>query len=173
MSLIFATQLTAAATVALAVLAFATAIFAGLAYCKQSKEVGILLEQHKREVHDRRRAQASRVFVLANPSLQEDEPISSIEVSVKNTSQQPIYDLILLWRDETGEWIELGDPVYLRVLLPDEQHNWGTGIEPSIPIQSFLRDPSVIGSAILFRDAAGVRWRLDSYAQLDEGPVTE
>ncbi|HUC21325.1 MAG TPA: hypothetical protein VMA73_01330 [Streptosporangiaceae bacterium] len=43
MSLIFTTQLTAVATLALSTLALAAAILAGLAFEKQSQEIGLLL----------------------------------------------------------------------------------------------------------------------------------
>jgi hypothetical protein len=162
--------ITAIATAVLAMFAIITAYYARKAFSDQSREVAILAEENERQALERRRSQASQVFVLAEPDIREGEPISSIEVTVKNTSRQPIYDLNLLWRDETGEWIELGDPVDLRVLLPDDQHKWGTGIEPSLPIQSFLGDPYLIGAAIIFRDAAGVHWRLDSDGQLDQEP---
>ena len=88
--------ITAIATLVLAVFAIVTAILATLAYRKQSKEVRTLVKQYDRDVADRHRAQASQVFVLANPYIREGEPVSSIEVTVKNTSQQPIYDLACL-----------------------------------------------------------------------------
>ena len=47
MSLIFATQLTAVATAALAVFAVVMAAFAFLAYRKQTQDVGILIDQNR------------------------------------------------------------------------------------------------------------------------------
>lgn len=208
MSLIFATQVGAVATVVLAVGAIVTAIFAIRAFRKQSQEVsdqakmlkiqsdrldeqrkinaeqtkvlelqkdelGASLAERKREAAERRRAQASRVFILAKAHPRDGEPISVISRTVKNTSQLPIYDLILLWRGETGEWIDIGDPVDLPVFMPGEQHDWATSIEPSVRIQSFLTDPSLIRAAVVFRDAAGVHWRLQSDGQLVEEAVTE
>jgi hypothetical protein len=126
--------ITAVATVGLLLGAIITAGYAIKAFGEQAREVAILVEENKRQGYDRHRAQASQVFVLANPHIREGEPISSIEVTVKNTSQQPIYDLNLLWRDESGKWTELDDPVDLRVLLPGDEHKWSTSIEPSIPI---------------------------------------
>jgi hypothetical protein len=62
MSLIFATQLTAVATAALAVFALAAAILAALAFRKQAQEVGILQRQSTREAQEHRMAQAARVY---------------------------------------------------------------------------------------------------------------
>ena len=67
MSMLGATILTAIATLALAVFAFITAIFAWLAFRRQSQEVGLLLEQNKRDTDEHRRAQASRIFIGAPP----------------------------------------------------------------------------------------------------------
>jgi hypothetical protein len=65
MSLIFATQLTAVATTVLAVFAIVTGIYAVRAFRRQSQEVAILAEQNERAIHDRRKNQASRVFIWA------------------------------------------------------------------------------------------------------------
>ena len=62
MSLIAAAQLTAVATTILALFAIVTAVFAFLAFLKQSREVGLLQEQAAREARERRRAQAAKVF---------------------------------------------------------------------------------------------------------------
>ena len=68
MSLIFATQLTAVATVALAALALAAAIVAGIALSKQSRQLAILAEQDDRDIAERHRAQAARVYTfVADP----------------------------------------------------------------------------------------------------------
>lgn len=207
MSLLFATQLTAVATVVLAVGAIVTAFFAFRAFRKQSQEVSeqgrmltiqsaqldeqrrinaeqtkvlelqkdelrASLEERRREAVDRRRFQASRVFISAEPAHREGEPIRVMGVTVNNTSEQPIYDLILLWPDGTGGWIDIGDPPH-PVLMPGGQWELGTSIEPSVPIRSYLTDPWLISAAIVFRDAADVHWRLHADGRLDEEPVTE
>jgi hypothetical protein len=128
--------------------------------------------ENNRQADERRRARASQVFVTAEPYLREGEPISSIEVSVTNTSQQPIYDLTLLWHEGAGEWTDLGDPVYFPVLIPGQEYKAGTGIEPTLPIGRFLLDPYLTGAAVTFRDAAGEHWRLDSYGQPDPEPAS-
>jgi hypothetical protein len=137
----------------------------------QAAELRESLDERKREAEQRRRAQAGRVFIRAEPCIREGEPISTVAVIVKNTSEQPIYDLVLLWRNETGEWIDAGGPVDSLILMPEEEHKWGTGVEP-VPIHSFLADPSVIRAAVVFRDAADVYWRLRSDGHFDEEPET-
>jgi arginine exporter protein ArgO len=60
MSLIAATQITAIATVVLALGAIITAWFAIKAFRKQTQEVALLQQQAERDIDQRRRAQASQ-----------------------------------------------------------------------------------------------------------------
>jgi hypothetical protein len=56
-------EITALATAVLAFFAIVAAIFAFLAFRKQSREVGILIEQNDRDIRDRHGDQASRVVI--------------------------------------------------------------------------------------------------------------
>lgn len=108
-------EITAIATVALAVFAIITAVFAFLAYRKQTREVSILIEQHQRDTAERRIAQASQVFIWTDDT---DKPIIDgverhiaprleINVHLKNTSQQPIYEPDIAWRNRGQRWASL------------------------------------------------------------------
>ena len=147
MSLIFATQLTAAATAALAVFAIVTAAFAFLAYRKQALEVGILQRQMKeqqdavaREAAERRRAQAARVFtgrlhgVTGGPYA-------------KNGSDLPVYDA-QFWYSEPGELSGPSDPYDLGQIPPGEPAS----------TSRLLADGALAHTILTFRDAAGIRW---------------
>ena len=61
--------ITAIATAGLLIGATVTAVYAAKAFGKQAQEVGILLEQNKREAAERRRVQAARVFIGAPRDL--------------------------------------------------------------------------------------------------------
>jgi hypothetical protein len=87
MSLIFATQLTTIATAVLAAFAVITAVFALLAFRKQSREVDILLKQNQREADESRRAQAAYVFTAVPQS-----PGPEVRVYARNASHAPVYD---------------------------------------------------------------------------------
>lgn len=79
--------LTAIGTIVLAVFAVVTALYARKAFQKQSQEVGLLLEQNKRDADERRRGQAARVFLGA--------PFGTglpIRPYARNASDFPIYD---------------------------------------------------------------------------------
>jgi heme exporter protein D len=56
-------DITAIATAVLAVFAIVTAVFAFLAYRKQSQETDILIRESRRQARERRSDQASRVFI--------------------------------------------------------------------------------------------------------------
>jgi hypothetical protein len=92
MSLIFATQLTAVATLALAILAFFTAIFALGAFWAQYRQLKDQFLERKREAGERRSAQAVQVYMWRDTTDTQNE----LAVHIRNTSQQPIYNVQLL-----------------------------------------------------------------------------
>ncbi len=151
MSLIAATQFTAVATGVLALFAIVTAVFAFLAFRKQSKEVGLLVEQAAREAEDRRKAQAAKVFVAVGGLT----PDMADEVRIRNSSDQPIYDLVASWAD--GAELQ-------RVphLMPRDEYPFFA----DAPADAVM--PPVVW--LDFRDAAGLRWRTTSRGQLT-GPL--
>jgi hypothetical protein len=101
MSVDLSGEITAIATAVLATFAIITAIVAYMAFRRQTQEVGILQQQMKeqqdvlaREARERHRAQASRVFIaLAIPQQ------GPARFNVVNTSEQPVYDVEIEWRD--------------------------------------------------------------------------
>lgn len=205
MSVIFATQLTVVATVALAALAFPAAVLAGLAFWKQSQEVRAierqvkdqeeltqqqagLLEIQRRQLdlqqkqfgqqaEERRRAQASRIFIWTEPRtspLTQAQRASmgtalreSTAVHVKNTSQQPIYDLTISWHQGTAR---RGEPDHIPVLLPDKQADLARAYPGDLPPSV---DLSLFGAVARFRDATAVNWLLRADGHLDEDPPTQ
>jgi hypothetical protein len=54
--------------------------------------------------------------------------------------------------------------------MPGERYDYP--FEIGLPYVDFLVDPSLVGAGVVFRDAAGVHWRLYSDGRLDEEPVT-
>jgi hypothetical protein len=147
MSLIAATQLTAVATGVLALFAIVTAVFAFLAFGKQSQEVGLLAEQAAREAEDRRKAQAAKVFVAVGGLT----PDMADEVRMHNSSDQPIYDLVASWADGA----ELQRVAHL---MPGDEYPFFAGAPADAVV------PPVVWLG--FRDAAGLRWRTTSRGEL-------
>jgi hypothetical protein len=140
MSDIFTAQITAVANVVLAVFAIITAVFAGLAFRKQSQEVGLLLEQSKRDESERRRAQAARVYVMAEP-----DPPRLIRPYARNASDFPIYDA-QIWQAKADG---ISAPAELGTVMPGKSATGGAMMS--------ARDAAA-HSVLTFRDSQGVRW---------------
>jgi hypothetical protein len=175
MSVTAAAQITAVATLALAAFAFIAAILAGLAFRKQSREVGILAEQNERDISDRRRDQASRVFMWAEADFPDppDQTVIGLITHIKNTSHRPVYDGLSRFRDASGRLEDMPyTPVFLA-LMPRDQVDTGNGFTEPVPFPVFWQDKSRLQASVRFRDAAGVYWELDTDGQLDEVPAQE
>jgi hypothetical protein len=140
MSLIFATQLTAVATVALAVLALAAAIVAGIALYKQSRALAILAEQNNRDIVERHQAQAARVFTVV-----EDRSPGYAHPYARNGSDFPVYDA-QLWQAGPNGLADADD----ALMIPPGGR---------IMCVRDIRYPDALANTVLtFRDAAGARW---------------
>jgi len=155
MSLLFATQLGAVATLALAGFALATAVLAYMAWRKQSREVTDQAEMLKlqaeelrqvsaareREAAERHHAQAVQVYMWETPTRAQ-----RIHSHLRNTSQQPVYDVQLHWLSETETPARLMLP-----LMPGKE-------------QTFTSDGPVpssgpFASTAFFRDRNGTWWQ--------------
>lgn len=133
----------------LAVFAVVTAVFAFLAFRKQSAEVRLLQEQAGRDIEQRRKAQAAKVFVIVGGLT----PDLSDEICLRNHSEQPVYDLVAS---------SPGRPELQRVpcVLPGDVYPFFAGIQDP--------DGKMPLVCLDFRDAAGVRWRTTSRGELTE-----
>lgn len=152
MSLIAATQITAAATAVLAIGAIVTAIFAFLAFRKQSQEVRLLQQQTARDMQRRRQDQAAHVFAFVDQRPLYGADDIRPAACLRNTSRQPIYRISLGWRATAEQsW---------PVLLPDSEHvipgAGSTAADGTAPVWAE------------FRDATGNRWRTTSTGEQTE-----
>jgi hypothetical protein len=154
MSLLVATWTGALATVGLLVGAAFTAWYARKAFREQSEEVKILQQQAKRDIDYRRRDQAAHVFAWAELRPYDDDPGDMRAAAcLRNTSQQPVYNVRLGWgADGQQTW---------RVLLPGE--------ERVIPGAGSAVADGTVPVWAEFRDAAGISWHTTSDGEL--GPV--
>jgi hypothetical protein len=170
MSETFAAQLTAVATLALAVLALVTAALAFLAWQKQSREVKDqadmlklqaeeftqLSADRQREAGERRRAQAVQLYMWMTIDSKD-----KVIAHVRNTSQQPVYDVRLWGMPETGG-IKRTQP-----LMPDDE--WSVRLAMPAPDALLL----AWKGAFTFRDRAGIRWQTWADGRLEELPDSE
>lgn len=80
---------------------------------------------------------------------------------IKNTSEQPVYELELTWHQ--GAALR-GSVKALGVLLPAAQQNLQRELAENFSPASRER----FGVTLRFRDAAGVRWTVDQDGNIDE-----
>ena len=144
-------EIAAIATAALAAFAIITALLAFLAYRKQKREVGVLLEQHDRDVSERRIAQAARVFTVVPRGSN-----STALPSAKNASDLPVFDAQFWYSEPDGA----SGPDDLGRIMPGDMAGLPDKAAHRIRIGSRdLGEESGFARTILtFRDAAGVRW---------------
>lgn len=123
---------------------------------------------------ERRRAQACQVFIeltrtgnaeapgqqlgpVASPDA--GEAVARVAATVHNNSQQPVYDLYVIWLLGTTR---MGRPDPVARLLPGQQVCFERAPEPASgdgsPGGSPGADPEALTAFLTFRDAAGVRW---------------
>jgi len=191
-------EVTAIATSVLAFFAIVTAVFAVLAFLKQSREVraierqvtdqqeltqqqGELLrvqsgqlelqrQQFADQLAERRRAQVSCVFIWIE-----------LEVDVITAGRPPREDVIAQVRNTSAQPIydltvgwhrgtaPWGEPDHFPVLTPGDLARRRRTLPEDLPTTV---DRALYGAVARFRDAAAVHWRLRSDGQLDEEPAT-
>ena len=201
-----ATWIAAIATVVLAIGVIAAAWFARTASVALSRQlttqqalIGQLseaLQLQARELgqsHDeRRRAQACRVFIELDRVVpvsvapagdsQSASPRQSpwhVTATVRNTSDQPVYDMYVIWQLGT---VRMGKPDPVARLLPGDQVTFERGHRTAdtdaadtgaaatdaaatdaaatdvADTEVAPADPSALSAFLTFRDTAGVRW---------------
>ncbi len=106
---------------------------------------------------ERRRAQACQVFIELKRA---GAPGEAAAATVHNNSQQPIYDLYVIWLLGTTR---IGRPDPAARLLPGQQVSFERSAAPAggdsqadgVPQAS---DSETFTAFLTFRDAAGIRW---------------
>jgi C4-dicarboxylate-specific signal transduction histidine kinase len=158
-------EITAIATVALAVFAFAAAILATLAFRKQTQEISLLQQQMEEQASERRKDQASRVYL----SLIETRPENAIryEATVMNTSEGPIYDADLVWFP-FGRHLKRHDE--MGVLMPGDRKILQQ-VYNAADVEGVSRAAS-LAVAVQFRDAANITWKRDLNGDLSGSDPT-
>lgn len=131
--------ITAIATVGLLVGAIITAIYAAKAFGKQSREVAILAEQNERDIAERHKAQAARVYTVV-----EDNRPQHAHPYTQNGSDFPVYDA-QFWRARPDG---LTAPEDLGMIPPGGR----------VVLNRQIRYLDAVAIILTFRDAAGARW---------------
>lgn len=177
-----ATWIVAIATVVLAIGVIIAAWFARTASVALSGQLTAqreltaklaeVLQLHARELghsfDERRRAQACRVFI----ELDRVVPVSvgpngdgksgsdglsqwHVTAAVRNTSDQPVYDVYVIWQLGT---VRMGKPDPVARLLPGELVTFERAASAAGTDSAAHPDPAAVNAFLTFRDTAGVRW---------------
>jgi len=133
-----------------------------------TEALALLSRNLRQSVDERRRAQARQVIIeldrdaaSATPVPEPAAPYSPesgkpgwrVTAAVRNTSQQPVYDLYVIWLLGT---VRVGKPDRAARLLPGHEICFERGHESDASDQPI--DPDALAAFLTFRDAAGVRW---------------
>jgi hypothetical protein len=166
--MLFDASLTAWATLALAVLALVTAVFAFLAWRTQSAEIDALRSQIAAEARRRRESYVSKVFTwheiepsqvqarLLREQNEEVPPLTSL-INFKNTAEVPVYHILFIWhvngQMKTGTSAEIP-------LMPGEEISRSWQIPEGI-------EPESITTSVFIMDAEQQRWRITPDGKFD------
>jgi hypothetical protein len=111
-------------------------------------------------IDQRRRAQACQVFIdltrfagLTTTRSDSAAPPPVVTATVRNNSQQPVYDLYVIWQLGT---VRMGRPDRAARLLPGHEVCFERAPEPSASDSG--DDPPALSGFLTFRDATGTRW---------------
>jgi hypothetical protein len=118
---------------------------------ERTAQLADVLQLHGRElqitIDERRRAQACKIFIELDRSQ------DRVSATVRNSSDQPVYDLYLIWQLGT---VRMGKPDRVARLFPGDKSCFERGSEAADA--DAPADPTAISAFLTFRDSAGVRW---------------
>lgn len=136
-----------------------------------AQATGLQIQHLRLTLDERRRAQACQVFldldrtgeslehvvgeVIGEMLGSEDSGFGagSVTATVRNTSQQPVHDLYLIWQLGTNR---MGKPDRAPRLLPGQEVSFGRA--PDGEQEGPAAGAESLTAFLTFRDAAGVRW---------------
>lgn len=138
----------------------------------QTNQLELQQRQFEQQEKDRRQDQASRVFIVRE--LTTDSRVGQVQrnldrlnrqvvkVYVRNTSEQPDYELHVNWRKGSALWDQ---PELLPVLSPGELREFVRAIPPDLPPAV---DLDVYSAIVIFRDRAQAWWRIRPDGRFEE-----
>lgn len=107
---------------------------------------------------ERRRTQACQVFIELDrvgcaAAAKEAQTPWRVTATVRNTSDQPVYDMYVIWQQGT---VRMGKPDPVARLLPGGLAVFDRSSQTADDGAS--SDPAALSAFVTFRDTVGVRW---------------
>jgi hypothetical protein len=132
----------------------------------QLDELADSLADRKREADERRRDQAYRIYTWEERATSYleggTEPSNVVSINVRNTSDQPIYEVNFSWRINTSSGTVLAEQtIRTKPLMPGQDHYDTVPVPDGVASTDF-------GAVVTFRDRAGLWWRARPDGTLDE-----
>ena len=130
-----------------------------------TEAIELLSKNLRQSADERRRAQACRVFIELDRAIAAAKPGEEpgdkgrldspwhVRATVHNASQQPVYDLYVIWLHGT---VRVGKPDREPRLMPGQHRCFERG--PDLDGCEQPIDPHALAAFLTFRDTAGVRW---------------
>jgi len=128
----------------------------------QAKDLDASLKQRERENWERRIGQVSLIFTWEERVSSQavgTGGVDTVTVQVKNTSEQPIYDLRFSWRVRNRP--DRHETVRVKPLMPGDME------ADSAPVPSGT-ERAMFGAAVIFRDRADRWWRMWPNGKFDD-----
>jgi len=117
---------------------------------KLAEVLALQAKDLRASIDERRRAQACQVFI---DLTRHGEPAGRVTATVHNNSQQPVYDVYVIWQLGT---VRMGRPDRAARLLPEHDVCFERAPEPAA--SGSADEPGVLSAFLTFRDAGGIRW---------------
>jgi hypothetical protein len=138
----------------------------------QGEQLELQQRQFKQENERRHQDQASRVFVWTetdtNPHVSQVQIVTNpgnyevVIAHVANSSEQPVYDVRVSWRQGDVPWSE---PDRRPVLMPGSSWDCMRSLPDNLPPES---DLSKFSAVVIFRDRNQVWWRTRADGKFEE-----
>jgi hypothetical protein len=134
-------------------------------FAQLTEAVELLSKNLRQSADERRRTQACQVFIELDRTIAAAKPGDEapdqgcmdspwrVCATVHNTSQQPVYDLYVIWLHGT---VRVGKPDREPRLMPGQHRCFERG--PGLDGSEQPSDPHALTAFLTFRDTAGVRW---------------
>src|SRR5579859_7942599 len=133
-----------------------------------AEAVALLSKDLRQSADERRRAQASQVFIELDRGAETKATEWRVRATVRNTSQQPVYDLYVIWLLGTTR---AGKPDRAARLLPGREVCFERGPAPDGSDEPI--DPGALAAFLTFRDTAGIRWTVREDGTFSDIPAPD